>query len=397
MQIKVRKTPSLVLVFALVGTAILWSRGRVHYLIEVHADDAVRSVSEKNVDLAKSTLPRKGWPFNDIKATGLGQITISVPDSSKSPEIVEKLGKDFNGGGSGWVAAQTESSVVFSLSQTEQNELRERAIEETMRILKQRAHALGVIWPSIQRQDTADRHEVAMEMWGIGTAYLDDPERTLNILLDHLDMELKSVPRGTEAPYSLRETAEAAIKSLPGGSDAYETVRFTGEGHDVHGYIILERNPVVTGTDVRDAEAVGQGVPGTSPAGYPEDYYQVNLLLASPAAQRLGGWTGAHVGDRLAFEVNHEVWLAPTIKAKITDRMAVFCILKESAEDLALVLRSGAPLLPTTVARLEERVVGGFDFRWVIILFDLLILSRSMSIRPSRGPEASTPQLPPSS
>ncbi|MGH9826469.1 MAG: protein translocase subunit SecD, partial [Blastocatellia bacterium] len=103
------------------------------------------------------------------------------------------------------------------------------------------------------------------------------------------------------------------------------------------------------GLDMRDASAVANGYGG--------DSYQISFSLTKGGADRFGTWTGAHVHDRLAIVLNNEVKSAPEIQSQIHDRGEITgSFTKQSAEDLALVLRSGA--LPAKVEYLEERTVG---------------------------------------
>jgi preprotein translocase subunit SecD len=326
-------------------------KGGSHLLMQVQANDAIKSITDKDVDLAKSTLQSKNWPFNDIKASlrnGVeDQITITVPDRSKNSDIIEELNREFNGGGaSGWKANEVGNTIVYSFGQTEENETRERATEQAMQIIEQRVNAFGVTEPTIQRQGATDQYEILLEMPGV-----DDPERVKNTLNADSNLELKAVAKDTQRPYPTREAAEAGIKTLTGGADNYEVVRFhePSGGGPSDGFVILEKTPIVTGLDLRDAQAVS--------AQYGGENYQINFQLSPAGATRFGDWTGANIGNYLAVELNNEVKTAPVIKGKITDHGDIEGnFTQQAAEDLALVLRSGA--LPAKVAYLEERTVG---------------------------------------
>src|SRR5262249_24051342 len=79
--------------------------------------------------------------------------------------------------------------------------------------------------------------------------------------------------------------------------------------------------------------------------------------LTSGGSARFGKATGEHIGDYLAIVLNNEVKSAPKINGQITDRRQIYgSFTKRSAEDLALVLKSGA--LPAKAVYIEERTVG---------------------------------------
>jgi preprotein translocase subunit SecD len=115
------------------------------------------------------------------------------------------------------------------------------------------------------------------------------------------------------------------------------------------GYVILEKIPVVTGLDMRDASARSSQYGGAS--------YEIDFSLTPDGAKRFSKATGEHVGDFLAIILNNEVKSAPKINSQINDRGQITGnFTKKSAEDLSLILRSGA--LPAKAVYLEERTVG---------------------------------------
>jgi preprotein translocase subunit SecD len=114
----------------------------------------------------------------------------------------------------------------------------------------------------------------------------------------------------------------------------------------------LNKEADLKGTYITDAEAsIGGG--GTA-AGQ----NIVNITLNNRGARELARLTGANVGERLAIVLDNSVYMAPSIRQKITggrpyiegfDNM-------EQAKDIAIVLRAGA--LPAPVDIINERTVG---------------------------------------
>jgi len=80
----------------------------------------------------------------------------------------------------------------------------------------------------------------------------------------------------------------------------------------------------------------------------------ISFSLAPEGAQKFGAWTGAHIKDYLGVVLNGEVKSIVYIKSQISDQGEISGrFTKESAEDLALILRSGA--LPAPVKIVETR------------------------------------------
>ena len=116
-------------------------------------------------------------------------------------------------------------------------------------------------------------------------------------------------------------------------------------------YYLLDRSPIVTGQDLRDASA--------SPSTDNPGEYEVDFKLSNAAAARFGPFTEqqAAIGGRMAVVLDHQVYEAATIKGRIDDSGRITGdFSQESAQNLALVLRAGA--LPASIKYLEERTVG---------------------------------------
>ncbi len=325
-------------------------RGGTHLVMQVQANDVIKSVVDKSAEAAKAKLQEKSWPFNDVKAA-TDEVTITLPDSTHNADIIDELKRNFNQNtlsGQGWTSREVGSSITFKLQQEEQNRLREKATDQAMQIIENRINAFGVAEPTIQRHGANDQYQILLQMPGI-----DDPERVKNTLNADSNLELKPVVKNSQLPYSTKEAAEAASKTM-GAPETLEVVRYrdrsAGEGGGgAEGWAVLERVPVITGFDMRDATA--------APAQSGSDSYQIKFSLTVGGAARFSEWTGKHIKDHLAIVLNNEVKSAPEIQAQIHDQGQITgSFTKKSAEDLALVLRSGA--LPAKVIYLEERTVG---------------------------------------
>jgi preprotein translocase subunit SecD len=85
--------------------------------------------------------------------------------------------------------------------------------------------------------------------------------------------------------------------------------------------------------------------------------YQISFALKPSGADKFSKWTGAHINEYMGIVLNEEVKSAPYIKGQIYDQGEITGkFTKQSAEDLALTLRSGA--LPAPIEYQEERTVG---------------------------------------
>ena len=323
-------------------------KGGSHLVMQVQTDDVIKAITRKNVEAARAKLNEKGWAFNEI-AEGVDTVTISVPETSKNSDIISELTANFNSStpeGRGWSASEKGNTIVFSLDPGVQNLERNRATELAKQIIDNRVNAFGVTEPVVQRHGGEGSYQILIQMPGI-----DDPERVKNTLNADSNLELRLVAKGTQIPYPTKEAAENAVKGLTGGP--YEVFLYRARpdegGTSVDGYVVLEKAPVVTGIDMRDARALT--------SQYNTSNYEIDFSLLPGGAARMSKTTGEHIGDNLAIVLNNEVKSAPVIQGQISDRGQITGgFSKRSAEDLALVLKSGA--LPAKAVYIEERTVG---------------------------------------
>ncbi len=113
------------------------------------------------------------------------------------------------------------------------------------------------------------------------------------------------------------------------------------------GWFILERTPVITGRDLRDAK----------PAQDEFGKWETSFVLSQESKGRFGRFTEANVNNRLAIVLDNQVKSAPVIQSRIEDQGRITgAYSQQDASDLALVLRAGS--LPASIVYLQEQTVG---------------------------------------
>jgi len=115
-------------------------------------------------------------------------------------------------------------------------------------------------------------------------------------------------------------------------------------------WVVVEAPAIIDGSELRNASAVPTRAGGT-------DDFEISFSLKKNGADKFGAWTGSHINEYMGVVLNDEVQSIAYIKSQIYDQGQIEGrFTKESAEDLALTLRSGA--LPAPIEYLEERTVG---------------------------------------
>ena len=215
----------------------------------------------------------------------------------------------------------------------------EQSVNQAAQVILSRCDALGV-YCKVERQGGEGSNRFKLRVSGA-----QDFPRVKAVLLMEGKLELKPVVSAANpAPMQTYPTRAAAEREARPDS---EVVGY-GERGGVSEYLLVEREPVISGLDIRDARAE---------AGYEGgigDNYSIAFTLKPGAVNRFGEWTDKNVGRYLAIVLNGEVRSAPYIKSRITDSGQITgSFTKQQAEDVALTLNSGK--LPTAIEVLEER------------------------------------------
>jgi preprotein translocase subunit SecD len=115
-------------------------------------------------------------------------------------------------------------------------------------------------------------------------------------------------------------------------------------------WVVVEAPAIIEGSELRNASAVPARAGATNE-------FEISFSLKKNGADKFGAWTGSHINEYMGVVLNDEVKSIAFIKSQIFDSGQIEGrFTKQSAEDLALTLRSGA--LPAPIEYLEERTVG---------------------------------------
>ncbi len=143
-------------------------------------------------------------------------------------------------------------------------------------------------------------------------------------------------------------TEQAAVQSVGGTVPPEDVVMAYGgtEPELLGQYYVLQQNPVVSGDDFRDAQ------PSVDENGRPD----ATFILTRNAGDRFYQFTSTNIGKSLAVVLDNRVQEAANIQQAIRDQGRITGLGKEKAENLSLMLRTGA--LPASIHYLQESVVG---------------------------------------
>lgn len=213
------------------------------------------------------------------------------------------------------------------------------SVERTMAVFRRRCERLG-LYCEARRHEGGGPGRIMLRVSGAR-----DAARAKGVLLAK-GFELRALvtPPNPAPPitYATRAEAEAAARTAGGNVLPYvETVDDAPDPGE--SFVVVERELLAGGNDVRDAQAVE----------IYEDSFSVHFAFRPEAGMRFGRWTRANINRYIAVIWNGRVLSAPYIKSEITlDGQIDGNFTREGAREVALVLNTGN--LPAPVELLEE-------------------------------------------
>jgi len=226
------------------------------------------------------------------------------------------------------------SDFELEMRSAELTILEKDTVTQAIETIRRRVDALGVAEPVIAPHGDQGS-QILVQLPGF-----DDVARAKELIKSTAKLELK-IARSM----ALSEDQLTDGLPLPPGT---EIVPGDADEGGNRTYYLLERTPVITGRDLKNASS------GMDPQTNRPD---ISFTLKPESARRFRTATQENLGRPLAIVLDGSVISAPTIEGVIYDRGQITGnFTTESAYDLALKLRSGA--LPASLEYQQELTVG---------------------------------------
>lgn len=295
-------------------------QGGSNLLLEVKVDDVIKERMSSIEDSARQLLRENRIRYQNL-AAGNNSVKVKIDNEnarSKAANLFRKID-------TGMVVNEIgDDTLEITYSEVELNKLKMRVVEQSIEIVRRRIDELGTKEPVIQSQGS-DR--IVVQLPG-----LQNPEEVKKLLGKTAKMSFHLVDSRSSAAEARRGKLNAGSKLIQGS-----------EGE----YYVIGRKPIISGENLVDAQPSFQ-------EGEPVVSFKFNSL----GGKKFGEVTKNNIGERLAIVLDNEVISAPTIQSAILGGSGIISgsFTVKSANDLALLLRSGA--LPAPLEVLEERTVG---------------------------------------
>jgi preprotein translocase subunit SecD len=309
-------------------------QGGMYLLLGVEGEKAVESYSEQIKNNLRDELKEKGVPVGKLEREKADRIVLEF--SGAKDKVDNLLSQHFT------MLRELSSSsdggiwkVQLVLDSKEIEQVKKRAIDQALEIIRNRIDQFGVSEPEITLQGT-DR--ILIQLPGI-----KDPQRAINLIGQTALLEFKLLDEEGNVDEGLKGNVP------PGDVVLHQRSVDPQTGAVKRIPYLLKEKTLMTGEFIKDARVALD-------SQFHEPY--VAMEFTDIGAKLFEQITAQNVKKRLAIILDNNVYSAPVIqeriaggRAQITGRFST-----EEAKDLAVVLRSGA--LPAPVKILEQRAVG---------------------------------------
>jgi len=335
-------------------------QGGMHLVLKVNLEKAIENNLDLSVQDLKEALAEKKITVVRSNTGDVHKVVLTLPNTGALDTVKQTIKDDFPDLDSEIQAEQDAfPRITLTLKQEKIDFINNKAVDQSLEILRNRIDQFGVAEPVIVRQG-AD--EIIIQLPGV-----KDPKRALNLIGRTAQLEFKVVDdaAGLNLPQLIGQAIQAgqwkedssrrqlniALQGkLPQGTEIYfekEVDKTTKKESKIP--ILLKSQVLMTGDMVKDAQVRVGG-------NFNEPY--VGLDLTGRGGKIFGQITEKSVGKRLAIVLDDVVRSAPVIREKILGGSAQISgnFTYEEAADLAIVLRVGA--LPAPVEIVQNMTVG---------------------------------------
>ncbi len=321
-------------------------RGGVHFLMEVDMAKATATRLDNTLNSIRDRLREERIRYKQFSREG-DQIRLTFAKQEDVEAVRSILRKDFNEFLVQEDVADNVTTLLLSMTEQAEKEIRDYAISQNLTSLRNRVNELGVAEPVVQRQG-AER--IVIQLPGI-----QDTAAAKRIIGRAANLEFRLVDW---------ENDPLAVRRAPAGSEFLPL-------RDGTGRVLLKKSVIVTGDRVIN-----------SSTGYDENGRpQVNIELDSTGGRRMIKTTSKHIKDSMAVvfielepeitkvmedgkevtkvvtKETREVINVATIQSSLGSSFRITGLDSPAeAKELSLLLRAGALAAPMYFV--EERTIG---------------------------------------
>ncbi len=313
-------------------------KGGVHLLLLMNTDVAVSQKLMSDINTIEGELKKKNMTFDNMYPSSEQKGTIVVEGKNPGLGVEVKEISDRLLANAYSFSAEGGGKYNLTLGSSQESQLRDRAIQQSVEIIRNRIDRYGVAETAIHRQGL-NSNKIVVELPGIA----DSTEVKALIgkaaqLGWHLTLEPKA---GSPTKEGILNQYNGKI---PEDSMIVPWQERNSEGEY---YLLVKKVPVVSGGDIQNVQVSGDQF------GQPAVAFELTMA----AGKKFREFTRANVGNQAAILLDNNAISNPVIKSEIGERGEISGnFTADAAKQLVLQLKSGS--LPAIPEFGEERTVG---------------------------------------
>ena len=320
-------------------------QGGIHLIVQVETSEAMEAEVDQVRERIAGRLTDKEISFDEVLVGEDLAIEITgVPDAQ------DRAARDELEGIINWsVSGSSSDGFRLSMQASARKALLELTVRQAREVIQKRIDQYGVVDPTIAVYGSGEvKDQIVIELPGV-----EDFDRVKRLIGETANLELKLVhPEHPETFASPALAAQAFGGKIPDDYELHkmdDPDRVAPDESIPEAYMVVKKAAAITGRHLKNAKRSED--PYT---GRPE----IAFFLNGEGVQLFSEVTSQNVNKFLAIVLDDIIRSAPRIEGPIRQESARITgsFTLQQADDLALVLRSGA--LPASIRFLENRQIG---------------------------------------
>jgi preprotein translocase subunit SecD len=315
-------------------------KGGTHLILQVMVDEAVGISTDSDAAHIQTDLQQAGIQVGSVGKPDPAHpetIQISGAPADKVGDIRTELNNKY--GTLYDISSGANGSWTLTLKPSAVTDLKQRAVDQAIEVIRTRVDQLGVSEPVVQPYNLGS-YQILVELPGVS-----DPARVKDVIQSTARLEIHAVNGG---PYTSEQDAiQQSGGTIPFDAEVVSTAAGVARSGATE-YYVIKRAAEVGGTDLRSAR-VSQNPNTNEP--------EVDFYLTTSAGDHFAEFTGANKGKQLAVVLDNKIREVAVIRDQIRDQGNIGGGMSaQQANDLSMLLNTGS--LPASLHYLQESTVG---------------------------------------
>jgi len=319
-------------------------QGGVHLILQVQVSEAVSDETDSAAARVRDALKTGNLTYSQVIKPDPNKpelVEVDGTPAAKASDVRSLLDQKFSNEYD-VNAGSSDNSWTLTMKPLVERDLEQKTVQQAIETIRDRVDTLGVSEPMIAPYSLG-ANQILVELPGVS-----DLDKVKAIIQSTARLEIHPVV-GDGQGFADEASALASVNgALSPDDEILEGSGTMATGSDSDKVFIIERAPVVSGSDFRSADPSVNSNTGQR---------TVHFTLTDEAGNRFWDYTSANVGKYMAIVMGNRIREVAVIKSGIRDSGEIEgAFTEDEVTVLSKMLRTGA--LPASLIFLEDRTVG---------------------------------------